>query len=48
MHQARPWNGNEAEHKATAWWWQNGSEGKKYIAMHCTEMEGVRSACGMM
>ena len=48
VHQAQPWNGNKAEHKATAWRWQNGSEGKKSIAMHCTEMNEVRSACGMM
>ena len=26
MHQARPWNGNEVEHKVTARRWQNGSE----------------------
>ena len=24
VHQARPWSGDKAEHKATARWWQNG------------------------
>ena len=48
MHQARPWNGNEVKHEATARRWQNGREGKKNIAMHCTEMNEVRSACGIM
>ena len=28
MHQARPWNGKEVEHDATAWKWQNGNEEK--------------------
>ena len=38
MHQVRPWNGNEAEHKATAWRWQNGSEGKGHsYALHGDE-----------
>ena len=38
MHQARPWNGNEAEHKATAWRWQNGSGGKRHShALHGDE-----------
>ena len=26
MHQARPWNGKEVKHEATARWWQNGRE----------------------
>ena len=36
--------GMEAKHDATARQWQNGREGKKNIAMHCTEMSEVRSA----
>ena len=48
VHQARPWNGDEAEHKATAWQWQNRSEEKKDKAMHCTGMNEVRSAWGIM
>ena len=31
-------------HEATAWRWQNGSEEKKNIAMHCTVMKGMKSA----
>ena len=38
MHQARPWNGNEVEHKATAWRWQNGSEEVRHSpALHGDE-----------
>ena len=48
MHQAWPWNGKEVEHEATAWWWQNGGEVGKSIAMHCMEMNEVRCACGIM
>ena len=34
----------EVKHDATAWWWQNGREERKNIAMHCTEMNEVRGA----
>ena len=37
----------EVKHKATTWQWQNGREEKKNIAMHCMEMNEVRSAWGM-
>ena len=36
--------GMEVKHDATTWWWQNAREGKKNIAMHCTEMNEVRGA----
>ena len=48
VHQARPWNGNEVMHEATARWWQNGREGRKNIAMHCMEMNAMGGACGIM
>ena len=44
MHQARPWNGKEVKHEATAQRWQNGREEKKNIAMHCMVMNEVRGA----
>ena len=44
MHQAWPWNGRDVKHDATAWRWQNGNEEKKGIAVHCAEMNEVRSA----
>ena len=35
MHQARPWNGNEAMHEATARRWQNGRKEVKHShALH--------------
>ena len=34
----------EERHDATAWQWQNGNEEKKNIAMHCMEMNEMRSA----
>ena len=38
MHQAWPWNGNKAEHKATAWRWQNGRKEVKHShALHRNE-----------
>ena len=37
-------HGMEVEHDATAWLWHNRRKEKKYIAMHCTEMNGMRSA----
>ena len=48
VHQVWPWNESEVRHGATAWRWQNGNKEKKSIAMHCTEMNEVRSAWGMM
>ena len=44
MYQAWPWNGKEVQYEATAWWWQNGREGEENIAMHCIEINEVRSA----
>ena len=37
----------EVGHEVTAWRWQNGREEKRGITMHCTEVNGVRSAWGM-
>ena len=37
-------HGMEVKHDATTRRWQNGREGKNNIAMHCTEMNEVRSA----
>ena len=37
-------HGIEGEHETTTWRWQNGSEEKKNIAIHCMEMNEVRSS----
>ena len=48
VHQAWPRYGSEVKHKATTRQWQNGREERKDIAMHCTEMNEARCACGIM